>query len=318
MQAEGPNSVVRTTSGLAVVAAQQQQLTQALAAYSALFVRQGAPSPGWQASPSMHLHRSLAPGQGQAHMVGPTLASGFAPPPGGLPASNGAAQAVGPGARSGLLPSSSGSLSGGSLPQFGGAQPQPAAPSSAAGLVPALPNAGGPQAQASTTFAGHQQQQQQQLLHQLPSLPSAGSGQGFDLTFPPVSQAGQYTPVPSGQHASLSSVDAGMGLMELNGSGNLGLSGSEAPPQGSGSGNLGQLQAVPGMAGPVPGAHLRLLCWCSDCPQQLADWAVIITVPLGDKACSRQCLPPALASPKQHPADCQGVSQVTLRFAFPS
>ena len=297
--------MVRTTSGLAVVAAQQQQLNQALAAYSALLGRQGAPSQGWQASPTVHLPRSLAAGQVQAHMVGPTLASAFAPPPGGLPASNGASQAVGPlGARSGLLPSSSRSLGSGSLLQFGGAQPQPAAPSPAAGPVPALPKAGGPPAQASTAFAGHQQQQQ--LLQQLPSLPSASSGQGFDLTFPLVSQAGQYTPLPTGQHASLPSLDAGMGMMELNGSGNLGLPGSDTP-QGAGSGNLGQVQGVPGMVGAVPGEHLRLSCWCLNCQQSLSAWAVITTSVLRAQACSVQGLPCALAFFKQHPADGQGV-----------
>ena len=310
--------MVRTTSGLAVVAAQQQQLTQALAAYSALLGRQGAPSQGWQASPpGLHLPRSLAPGQVQAHMVGPTLASGFAPPPGGLPASSGAAQAVGLVARPGLLPSSSGPLGSGTLPQFGGAQPLPAAPSSAAGPAPALPKAGGPHAQASTTFAGHQQQQQQLQLHQQPSLPSPSSGQGFDLTFSLGSQAGQYTPAPSGQPASLPSLDAGMGLLELNGTGNLGLSGSETP-QGAGSGTLGQLQGVPGVAGPVPGEHLRLSCRCLDCPQQVADWAGIITPALRAEACSGQCLPHALASLEQHPADHPGVSQVTLRSTLPS
>lgn len=257
--------MARTTSGLAVVAAQQQQLSQALAAYSALLGRQGAPSQGWQASPSVHMPRSLAQGQVPAQLVGPTLAPGFAPPTRGLPTSNGAAQAVGPGARSGLLQSSSASLGSGPLPQFGGTHSQPGAPSSAAGPVPALPKAGGPQAQASTAFAGHQQQQQQQQLQQLPSLPPASSGQGFDLTFPLVSQAGQYTPLPSGQHASLPSLDAGMGLMDLNGSGNLGLPGSDGP-QRAGSGNLSQLQGVPGMAGSVPGEHLRLLCWCLSLP----------------------------------------------------
>ena len=309
--------MVRTTSGLAVVAAQQQQLNQALAAYSALLGRQGAPSQGWQASPTVHLPRSLAAGQVQAHMVGPTLASGFAPPPGGLPASNGASQAVGPpGARSGLLPSSSGSLGSGSLLQFGGAQPQPAAPSSAAGPVPALLKAGGPLAQASTTFAGHQQQQHQ-LLQQLPSLPSASSGQGFDLTFPSVSQAGQYTPLPTGQHASLPSLDAGMGLMELNGSGNLGLPGSDAP-QGAGSGNLGQLQGVPGMVGAVTGQHLRLSCWCLNCPQQLSVWAIIITVALRAQACPVQCLPRALTSFQAAPCRWPGSQSGHMRLAFPS